>query len=158
MSRATSSVPSPIVNVASLVGETLCSPNSIIDSFLNSFSTKVYEIYPNETTVPGIQGKVSTFSSWEWIYGKTPKFTLKREFNHDVDPFTIEICVNHGQVDSFTVRSLEKPCFKLKVEGSRFEPESLKDSLLMWSLIEDDLIWCSNVVKGLDVLLNECIV
>ena len=156
--RATSSVPSPIVNITSLTGDHKVSTTDIADSFINSFTPKVFEIFPSETTVPGIEGKVATLSSWDWVYGKTPKFILKRDFNHEVDPFTIEICVNHGLVDSFIVSSIEKPCFKLKVEGSRFDPESLKDNLLMWSLIEDDLVWCSNVVKGLDTLLVECIV
>ena len=159
MNRATSSVPSPIVNISSLVGENeSVTTDSVVDSFMQSFTSNAFEITPSENTVPQIGEKVSSFSSWNWIYGKTPKFTLKRDFNSEVDPFSIEINVNHGLIDSVLITSLEKTSFKLKLEGERFDVDHLKDHLLLWSVTEDDAIWSSNVVKGLDALLDECIV
>lgn len=159
VNRATSSVPSPIVNVSSLVGkDETVTTRSIVDSFMQSFTPDAFEISPDEKTVPLINDKVHNFSSWNWIYGKTPKFTLKREFNSEADPFSIEINVNHGLIDSVLIVSLEKASYKFKLEGERFDTDQLKDHLLLWSITEEDAIWSSNVVEGLDTLLDECIV
>ena len=54
-------------------------------------------------TYPGIEDIKSELTSWQWVYGKTPKFTIC----HSASNFTIDMLVEKGIIQDITVDSLK---------------------------------------------------
>ncbi|CAK9293634.1 unnamed protein product [Gordionus sp. m RMFG-2023] len=55
-------------------------------SFYKNTENNIFEIEPNEKNFPGIYKAIQEFKSWEWLYGKTPKFSLSLIFDNDIIP------------------------------------------------------------------------
>lgn len=62
-------------------------------------------INPDEHQFPGITDLRNTFQSWDWRFGRTPKFTISRSFslpkslvNSEVESVKIKITVDQGKI------------------------------------------------------------
>jgi lipoyltransferase 1 len=157
-SNATSSVRSSVKNLNS-VCEAITS-NELIerisDAFVNGDRERILTVDPNESVCPGLDEKIRLYRSWEWNFGKTPKFTLEKEFNNESYPFTVKIQVNHGIVTDFKVISEDMDNdLILDLKGVRFDQNAIQEKLLLWSLLEDDIIWSSSVCKAVDSIIME---
>ncbi|CAM4408150.1 unnamed protein product [Caretta caretta] len=57
----------------------------------------------DETVFPGINNKTKELQTWEWIYGKTPKFSISSCFNivyeHILLEVKVDIHVKHGRIE-----------------------------------------------------------
>lgn len=157
-SNATTSVRSPVKNLQSISKEmnAVNCMDSIVDSFVNGDPKRIMTINPVESVVPGIQGKTKEFSSWDWIFGKTPRFYLEKELNGEADPFTLKMTIIKGCVSEFSCQSDSREgLLQLDLKDVRFEPDTVQEKLLMWSLLEDDIIWSNSVIKAASSLIKE---
>ncbi|XP_023236914.1 lipoyltransferase 1, mitochondrial-like [Centruroides sculpturatus] len=79
---------------------------------------RVKYIYPNEEIYSGIEENMRNLKSWEWIYGRTPRFTLHKEFiveetinlpircssNHETKKLIIEVIIYHGKIENIYLK------------------------------------------------------
>ncbi|XP_016985324.1 lipoyltransferase 1, mitochondrial [Drosophila rhopaloa] len=97
ISRATASVPSPIRNLVD-VNRTVSVPqlrSAVGYEYLRTAATSLEDggstqtmkqrgfqlINPTEKWFPGIEELRSNYSSWDWVIGKTPKFTVQKDLD-----------------------------------------------------------------------------
>lgn len=90
----------PHVNTDSLIdaiGLEYLSTNSTSGS---TFNNNFQMINPNDTNYPGLDELINEFSSWNWNYGKTPKFTVNKKIKLSdyFDPVNVEVEVQNGIV------------------------------------------------------------
>ncbi|CAG5125387.1 unnamed protein product [Candidula unifasciata] len=115
-SKATKSVPSSVLNLKEkaldMTFELLV--DVIGQRFLQQIDQQMtpqnaHFINPiNEAEFPGIKDILSRLKSWNWIYGKTPKFSLHRtfsghEFRGHVCTLNTEINIEKGHVVSISL-------------------------------------------------------
>lgn len=74
---------------------------SLID-YSNSQIDSVCQIDFDDRLMNGIEDIRSELSSWEWIFGKTPKFSLKHQKMAD-QWYECTINVQHGRIVSVTI-------------------------------------------------------
>ena len=157
-SNATPSVRSPVKNL-NTVSETITANDcveSIAQAFTEGHEDRIISVDPTETFCPGLDDKIAMFKSWEWIFGKTPKFTLEKEFNNDSYPFTVKMQVHHGIVSNFSVSSDDREGdLVLDMKGVRFNRNAIQEKMLLWSLLEDDIIWSSSLCKAVDSMMDD---
>ncbi|XP_016947273.1 lipoyltransferase 1, mitochondrial [Drosophila biarmipes] len=95
ISRATASVPSPIRNLVDVNRTVNVSQlrSAVGYEYLRTAATKLEDggsmqtmqqrgfqlINPTEKWFPGIEELRSNYSSWDWVIGKTPKFTVQKD-------------------------------------------------------------------------------
>lgn len=95
ISNSTPSVRSPIKNLCEINRNVNTSQliSSVGYEYLRTFATELRDggnqqimkqrgfqlINPTEKWFPGIGDLRTEFNSWEWIYGKTPKFSVEKE-------------------------------------------------------------------------------
>ncbi|XP_044004091.1 lipoyltransferase 1, mitochondrial-like [Aphidius gifuensis] len=107
--NATVSTKSPIKNLRDI--NPLVNTDSLIDAigleYLSTSSTSgstlnnnFQMINPNDNNYPGLNELVDEFSSWNWNYGKTPKFTVNKKIKLSdyFDPVDVELEVQSGIV------------------------------------------------------------
>ncbi|XP_007521913.1 lipoyltransferase 1, mitochondrial [Erinaceus europaeus] len=85
-STATTSIPSLVKNLGEkdpmLTCEVLMNAIAAEYAGVHQIDNHVNLINPtDETRFPGISNKVRELQSWEWIYGKTPNFSINTSFN-----------------------------------------------------------------------------
>ena len=107
-----------------------------------------------ENHFPGIHDLYTTLQSWEWIYAKTPKFTIYRTFSSEghlepgLDPVTrlsVSLEINKGCIEDVRLgvsegagEELKQLCVSVKdsLLGQRFWPS---DVALALSELSDGL-------------------
>lgn len=103
-SNATASVPSPVTNLtdhdASLHPELLM---DVIASRYNkefALDCPVVTVDPgSEVLLPGIHKVTSDLKNWDWVYGKTPKFSICTSFMVENTNIGLEIDIKNGVVE-----------------------------------------------------------
>uniref|UniRef100_A0A8C4RBI5 Lipoyltransferase 1 n=1 Tax=Eptatretus burgeri TaxID=7764 RepID=A0A8C4RBI5_EPTBU len=152
-SRATASVPAQVRNLCDADNSVSCEALSF--AIARYYATQhggaqhiIEMVDPSdETTFPGIAKLHDELSGWEWIYGRTPEFTIEQEWNvpDDGDEKRITFClhVKRGQIQD---------C-KLHVPNE-WLPTSLLDALIH-SLIGVPF-WPDNVFLALVNLKDTC--
>jgi len=145
--NATSSIPATIENL-----KTQCSEieiNQIMShlsvAFLSSQSSPGFaiEIEPNEHQFAGIDKIESNYKSWDWIYGKTPKFKITSQ----IDNNKCHVTVSHGLIDKIEFDPLI--ITNLDLNGVRLIGEEVNLALNNWYALsqqteEDNL--CKNLI------------
>ena len=153
MSRATSSVRSDITNLSQLGKE--MTAEVIMQQVADLHSQIVYSVTPTERIFPSLNGCAVKLSSWDWIFGKTPRFVVQVEYNDSVDPVTLMLRVNGGLIEEATVTTDVKEIADLTLTGCKFVREEVEERLLLWSLTEDDHLLTCNVCKAADKLFEQ---
>ncbi|XP_076838558.1 lipoyl amidotransferase LIPT1, mitochondrial isoform X2 [Brachyhypopomus gauderio] len=136
-SNATPSVPSPVKNL--LDEDPTLDPHIIMEAVANGYNAEfgcdgpLITVDPSvDSLMPGVNKMAAELRSWEWVYGKTPKFSISISFvaqgvdivlDMDVKSGVIERCsmdVPHHWLPADTVRQL---CSTLA--GVRFCPKEV---------------------------------
>lgn len=97
----------------------------------------------NESTFPGIHDLCTQLKQWEWIYGHTPKFQIRRSFIchvlHERVQVSVDLEVDHGLVKNSEIRvddcksdrkdEVAGICVHISsvLNGTRFWPSDLID-------------------------------
>jgi len=113
-SKSIPSAPSPVTNLS------LFSPaadhTSVTRALINRFSIQYGE--PAETekytcehlkAVPEIKKKQKDLSSWDWIYGKNPKFSFFWKGKYQEKPIEAELIIEKGYIQSVTLGAVCLP-------------------------------------------------
>ncbi|KAI1303142.1 Lipoyltransferase 1, mitochondrial [Halotydeus destructor] len=79
-SKATESIKSPVKNLtllnSSITMESLIT--SLVEAYTEHFNVdEPFDVSPDDESFPGLGETQAMLKSWEWIYGKTPRFFLK---------------------------------------------------------------------------------
>lgn len=160
-SNATKSVPSPILNLNTLNNSLTI--ELIIDEIVKNFymlssslnvQSKLYYIDPiDENLFSGINVIRERLSSWSWVYGKSPKFSISTSFLYDQETFQLELEVEKGVLSSIRIQNLNSP--------SLSENSVLRkwiDNCLIGTRFEQlDLIQSIQQLDKADSLLNQAI-
>jgi len=74
------------------------------------------------------------YGTWEWNFGKSPDFIIKKEFDNRM---MITLIVKKGVIDRVSIDSYENVIALIKgLEGSRFNEDDLKQNLQFCSSID----------------------
>lgn len=74
------------------------------------------------------------YSTWEWNFGESPDFIIKKEFD---DRMMITLIVKKGIIDRVSIDSFENVISLVKgLEGTRFNESALKKSLEICTTID----------------------
>ncbi|XP_065323671.1 uncharacterized protein LOC135930811 [Gordionus sp. m RMFG-2023] len=88
-------------------------------SFYKNTENNIFEIEPNEKNFPGIYKAIQEFKSWEWLYGKTPKFSLSLIFDNDIIPLLnrfnmVKYNIEHGYITQIVIKT-EKNVYSINL-------------------------------------------
>lgn len=108
-SNATPSVPSPVTNLVDHV-PSLCW-KELLDALARQYNTEFGLSAPlaiidpkDESVFPGIDEAAAQLQSWEWIYGKTPKFSVQTSLDLEDGDFSgiarLHMEVKNGVMES----------------------------------------------------------
>ncbi|XP_026787902.3 lipoyltransferase 1, mitochondrial [Pangasianodon hypophthalmus] len=104
-SNATPSVPSPVTNLSD--HHPSLNPESLMDAIASrynkefDFDSPVLTVDPgSEVLMPGIQKMTSDLRKWDWVYGKTPKFSICTTFVVENTNVGLEIDIKNGVVET----------------------------------------------------------
>lgn len=109
-SKATQSIRSSIMNLATK-NQTL-EFHSVTDAIAQMFcqtyapgrNVKLLEVLPtNENQFPGITAMTKELQEWQWIYGRTPRFTVTFSTNIASNDISMKITSYHGLVESTSI-------------------------------------------------------
>lgn len=104
-SNATPSVPSPVTNLSD--HDPSLNPSSLMDAIASRYNKEfdldcpVLTVDPgSEVMMPGIHKMTSDLKNWDWVYGKTPKFSVCTSFMVENTNVGLEIEIKNGVVQS----------------------------------------------------------
>lgn len=111
-SNATASIPSIVKNLLekdpTLTCETLIEAIAKEYAAYHQIDNHINLINPSdETLFPGINSKAKELQTWDWIYGKTPKFSINTSFHvlHEQSSLEIKVFIDikNGKIDTCNV-------------------------------------------------------
>ncbi|XP_032508961.1 lipoyltransferase 1, mitochondrial isoform X2 [Phocoena sinus] len=155
-STATASTPALVKNLMEKDPTLTC--EVVINAIATEYATShqidnhIHLINPtDETLFPGINSIAKELQTWEWIYGKTPKFSVNTSFNvlyeHSHLEIKVFIDIKNGKIE---ICNIEAPDHWLPLEirdklnsgfiGSKFCPieTTMLTSILHRTCPEDD--------------------
>lgn len=111
-SNATPSVPSPVRNLSQAHSSLTC--ETVMDAVAKEYSLEydnkphIHVVDPTDETIfPGISRKKHDLCTWEWIYGKTPKFDIVTSFQilHEdsVIDVKLSMAIKNGCIESCSI-------------------------------------------------------
>ncbi|XP_070252770.1 lipoyl amidotransferase LIPT1, mitochondrial [Myotis yumanensis] len=137
-SNATASIPSVVKSLSekdpTLTSEILTDAIAAEYAAFHHIENQINLINPaDETRFPGINSKARELQTWEWIYGKTPKFSIVTSFNvlHEQSLLEIKVLIDikKGRIEICNIEAPDhwlprKICDKLNSTfiGSKFCP------------------------------------
>ncbi|XP_042551315.1 lipoyltransferase 1, mitochondrial [Dipodomys spectabilis] len=154
-SNATASIPAVVKNLLEKDPTLTCEVlmNAVAERYAtyHQIDSHINLINPtDETLFPGIKSKAKELQTWEWIYGKTPKFSVNTSFNVLYEQSCVEIKVfidiKNGRIE---MCNIEAPDHWLPLEvcdtlcsgfiGSKFYPieTTLMTNMLLKTYPED---------------------
>ncbi|XP_065169352.1 lipoyl amidotransferase LIPT1, mitochondrial-like [Atheta coriaria] len=74
--------------------------NANSDQITDSLQT----VAPSETHFPGLETFYNEYKSWQWTFGKTPKFSASKTFKHHEVSFELAIQVEEGLISDVDVK------------------------------------------------------
>ncbi|CAG2246464.1 LIPT1 [Mytilus edulis] len=143
-SRATQSLKSLVKNLSdSIPGVTYDSLVDVIgQQFLQERKILTISVYKSiRSTVPGLQKIYDELCDWEWIYGRTPNFSLTRHFVKNLEYYiehqiTVNVNIEKGRIakididTNFNETYLKmRPLIQEHLIGTRFWLNDLQMSL-----------------------------
>ncbi|ESO03168.1 hypothetical protein HELRODRAFT_185669 [Helobdella robusta] len=108
-SRATTSIPSPVLNLCDL--RPTLTPEALIDSFVKAYTyvdadTKNILVDPTDNSAyPSIIQMHDELKQWGWIYGHTPKFSIDRHFAYPgiISPVHVQLQIDKGLISDILI-------------------------------------------------------
>lgn len=107
-SNATPSVPSPVTNLSD--HDPTLNPDSLMDAIASRYNQEfdldspVLAVDPgSEVLMPGIHKMTSDLKKWDWVYGKTPKFSVCTSFTVEDTSIGVEMDIKNGVVETCVV-------------------------------------------------------
>ncbi|NXD07519.1 LIPT Lipoyltransferase, partial [Nothocercus nigrocapillus] len=140
-SNATASVPSSVRNLLEEDPALTC--ELLLEAIAKEYATwhqidhHITLINPaDEAVLPGINSKAKELQTWEWVYGKTPKFSISTYFDMTYKDSVLEVKVDmevkHGRIEVCNIDAPEQwlppgLCQELakSLTGSRFCPDEV---------------------------------
>jgi len=162
-SKATKSVKAPVKNLVaknSMVNiENI--EISIAEEFLRTSDVHIEEVNPCDTIYPGLEKIRSNYEHWDWVFGKTPEFTMSKSCSvpqdvhkdistGDIPEIKCEMVVKGGRVKTFTI---EQPF-------GMMDPDLCISHLIEGKQLTNDILDCVNQLELNDVkktFLSNCI-
>lgn len=141
-SNATQSVPALVKNL--LEEDPSLTHEMLLDAIAEEYASHYHAdncitvINPDdEKEFPGINSKAKELQAWDWIYGKTPKFSINKCLNIVNEQSCLDLKINmdikNGKIETFDIDLPQHwlppmMCDKLKdnLVGSRFCPNETK--------------------------------
>ncbi|XP_062866508.1 lipoyltransferase 1, mitochondrial [Trichomycterus rosablanca] len=112
-SNATASVPAPVTNLFDQ--DPTLDPSTIMSAIASrynkefSLNSPVITIDPGvEAQMPGIQQMASELKQWDWVYGKTPKFSISTSLIVDKTNIGFNVDIRNGIVEKFVIDTPEQ--------------------------------------------------
>ena len=138
--RAVASKRAKVVNLSDIVTNINCADtiSLIIDSFTESNVIKPQIIDCEEVLdVNELQKLYRKYTSWEWIYGYTPKFEVCWQKEFFWGNCTLHLHITKGiitdvRLGSKSFNSSDKTAIKNTILGCRFTSESVGDRIRTW--------------------------
>lgn len=143
----------------------LFSDNFNFDKIVNTFTSNFHRKYrsENETnqdtsivcpeTITTIAKKSKELRSWDWVYGKSPKFTLPFCLLVEGTNFEIKAVINKGKFEDFSfspkVDSKISDILE-RLKGCRFHREDILFNLLEFSKDKDKYPICKEIMSLVD--------
>ncbi|XP_069706076.1 lipoyl amidotransferase LIPT1, mitochondrial [Phaenicophaeus curvirostris] len=169
-SNATPSVSASVKNLFEEDPSLTC--EMLLDAIAEEYATQhqtdhhITLINPtDETVLPGISNKTKELQTWEWLYGKTPQFSISTCFNvvykDSVLDVKVDMDVKHGRIEACNIDLPEQwlppaLCSELvkNLAGSKFCPNettTLATALLRVCPQDDELhsrcnLLCENLI------------
>ncbi|KAM4047055.1 lipoyl amidotransferase LIPT1, mitochondrial [Anomaloglossus baeobatrachus] len=140
-SNATPSVPSLVKNLSHAYPSLTC--EAVMDAvakeyrFLYNDKPNIHVVHPSdEAFFPGITQKIKELCTWDWIYGKTPKFDIQKTFQIFHKGIVVDghlsISIKNGCIESCSLVLpshwlSEQSCSELQdsLVGSKFCPREI---------------------------------
>lgn len=104
-SNATPSVPSPVTNLSD--HDPTLNPDSLMDAIASRYNQEFHLDSPvltvdpgSEVLLPGIHKINSELKHWDWVYGKTPKFSISTSFTVEKTNIGLEMNIKNGLVEA----------------------------------------------------------
>lgn len=137
-SNATKSVPSPVLNLrtlnSSLSIDSLVHELSLHLPFLTHCPAPIHLVDPTDSSLfADISNIRSQFTSWSWIYGKSPKFSITTTLQHQYESHQMVITIEKGLLVSITFLSPTfdhlKPALEAILVGTQFEQQPITEAI-----------------------------
>ncbi|XP_005400796.1 PREDICTED: lipoyltransferase 1, mitochondrial [Chinchilla lanigera] len=148
-SNATTSIPAVVKNLLekdpTLTCEVLINAIAAEYAAYHQLDNHIHLINPTDESVfPGINSKAKELQTWEWIYGRTPKFSVNTTFNVLCEQAYLEIKVfldiKNGRIEMCKIEAPDHwlplaICDKLNssLTGSKFCP--IETTMIMHMLL-----------------------
>ncbi len=118
--NATKSVRSPVDNLLSAASDITIDKveNALADHFKPDNDIE----YVNEEF---LKNQENEFLTWDWIFGKTPKFSIQESFCIDNEEINIDITITKGQITSILLN--ETPIEIVLRSDMKFESKTFLD-------------------------------
>ncbi|KAM9454698.1 lipoyl amidotransferase LIPT1, mitochondrial [Clarias gariepinus] len=104
-SNATPSVPSPVTNLSD--HDPTLTPDSLMDAIASQYNKEfdldspVLTVDPeSEAPIADIHKRTSELKNWDWVYGKTPKFSICTSFTVGNTNIGLEMNIKNGVVET----------------------------------------------------------
>lgn len=143
-SRATKSVKAPVKNLVAKNNMVNIEKLeiSIAEEFLDSNDFHIEEVDPNESVYPGLENIRNNYESWDWVFGKTPEFTINKSFSipleiHD-DVSTADL--PHIECE-MVIKSGKVKTFKVTQPFGMMDPDFCISHLLEGKFLTSDIVW-----------------
>lgn len=154
INKATESVKSEVINLNQLYSNLTVEDvaNEIAQCYHNFHGIKGTTdvvVYPNEDIFFGIEDSKRNLESWEWIYGRTPRFTVYREFiiKNNINlsshhsyisenmKLNVEVVIYYGKIENIYLKLLDMeicPSLKHYFCGVCMKPNNVMSAIDIW--------------------------
>ncbi len=133
-SKAVKSVRSPVENIAELLNDQMT-----VDDFTSKLVEGIKTHFPgsrmymlNSHEIKEIEKLAQKkYQSWEWVYGYSPKYKLRREKRMNGDLVTTELFVVDGMIEDIKieVNGKENNALQTILKGTKHHPSCLKERI-----------------------------
>jgi len=104
--KSVKSVKSRVANIKDFLANGIT-----LNDFTNTIISSVFDVMPDAQLYKLTQSDISAiedlaakkYSTWEWVYGNTPKFTYRNIFRFDKGTIEVQLNVVSGIIDDLTI-------------------------------------------------------
>lgn len=138
--KATRSVRSAIVNLHDFNSE--ITPDNLLVALANAYVSSnrisveepIKIVEATEANFADLDKLTSQYRSWEWCFGLTPKFTVKKRFRIEMEQFEVNLMIEKGRIGDVFVSpaaNIDFDCLKGKIYSEDCLEEVLQSNKLL---------------------------